>query len=374
MIELNEKNTKRKNNLYLLKSLFLIRKNYPHSDTFFFASFFLKYLGIIVQSRLIEMVTNKDTISFNKYFKNLFLFGRDFSVMHKNYFTISIFGAVLILIYFIFLGFCFLYMRYKYKNISSIIDEKAHCTNEKFEEIIFKILSFCSIFFTFFHQYIIEYYSFGIYAFIYSQIGITTKIGVSKNYATNLEIGLIEYLDSKNHIPLFIINLLVIILIIGNLTFYIVFNSVRGLFLRNGIFCGNIKYAVLKIIFLSFQPFYVMTKFHSDDTKIVIGTIFNIIIFILCLMNIFNCFNEFSYYPNKIADMCLFIEFFVFVSSIDEIIIYHVGYKESTIFFFVKIILELVNSYVLMRLFDFLKEKKNVRIFAKNLFIKKIKI
>ena len=118
MIELNEKNIKRKNNLYLLKSLFLIKKNYPHSDTYFFVLFFLKYIGIIVLSRVIEMVINKDTISFNKYFKNLFLFGNDFSSMHKNYFTISIFGAILILIYFIYTGFCIFYMRYKYKDIS----------------------------------------------------------------------------------------------------------------------------------------------------------------------------------------------------------------------------------------------------------------
>ena len=370
MIELNEKNIKRKNNLYLLKSLFLIKKNYPHSDTYFFVLFFLKYTGIIVLSRVIEMVTNKDTISFNKYFKNLFLFGNDFSSMHKNYFTISIFGAILILIYFIYTGFCIFYMRYKYKDISSIIDEKAHGTNEKFEDIIFKILSYCSIFLTFFHHYIIEYYSFGIFAFIYDQLGIATKIGTSEKYTSTIDPELIEYLENNNHIPILIINIIVIITIIGNFTFYIMINSVRGLFLRNGIFCGNIKFAVMKIIMCSFQPFFILTRFYSDDNKIIIGIIFDVIIFILSLMNIFNCFNEFCYYPNKIADMCLFIDFFVMVSSIDEIIIYYVGYKESTIFFFVKLLLELVNSYVLINLFNFLKERKNVRIFAKNLFSK----
>ena len=105
MVELNEKNIRRKNELFLYKSLFLLKKNYPHSNLFYFVTFFLKYLGIIVQSRIIEMVTNKETISFNKYFKNIFLFGRDFSAMYKNYFAISIFGAVLILIYFIYIIF-----------------------------------------------------------------------------------------------------------------------------------------------------------------------------------------------------------------------------------------------------------------------------
>ena len=372
MIEINEKNIRRKNYLFLFKSLFLLKKNYPHSNIFYFVTFFLKYIGIIVQSRIIEMVTNKDTISFNKYFKNIFFFGKDFSIMKKNYFTISIFGAILILIYFIYIIFCLSYMKYKYKNIYSIIDEKAYGTNEKFEEIIFKIFSYCAIFIDFFHQYILEYYSFGIYAFIYSKLGITSKIGISNKYATNLDIELIQYLENNNHVPLLIINILVIIIVIANFSYYISFNSVRALFLRNGIFCGNIKYAIMKVIFVSFQPFYVMTKFHSDDTNIVIGIIFNIIIFILVAINIFYCFNEFSYYPNKIADLCLYIEFFVLVNSVDELIIYYVGYKNSTIFFFVKIILELVNSYVLMKLFNYLKDKKNVRIFAKNLFSKNI--
>ena len=370
MIELNEKNLPNKNNLSLLRSLFLLKKNFPSYETFYFVLFFLKYLGIIVQSRLIEMATNKEGVSFNKYFKNIFFFGNDFSVMYKNYFTICIFGAVIILIFYIYSAFCFLYMKYKYKNITSIIDEKAHGTDEIFEEKIFKILSGVSTVFIFFHHYIIEYYSFGIYAFIYSQIGITSKIGVSKHYSTTLEIQLIEYLDENNHLPLMIINLIVIILVISNLSFVIVFNSVRGLFLKAGIYCGNVKYVISKLIMINFQPFFVLTQFYSDDTKITIGIIFNIIIIVLCLMNFSNYYHEFAYYPNSIANMCLYIEFFVFVSSIDEIIIYFVGYKETTIFFFIKIILEIINSYILMQLLIFLKDRNNVKIFSKNLFSK----
>ena len=118
MIEINEKNLQKKNNLYLLRSLFLLKKNFPSYNSFYFVLFFLKYLGIIVQSRLIEMVTNKEGVSFNKYFKNLFLFGKDFSPMYKNYFFVSIFGAVVVLIFYLYSAFCFFYMKYKYKNIN----------------------------------------------------------------------------------------------------------------------------------------------------------------------------------------------------------------------------------------------------------------
>ena len=370
MIEINEKNLPKKNNLYLLKSIFLLKKNFPSSNAFYFILFFLKYLGIIVNSRILEMVEAKGNISLNKYFKNLFLFGKDFSIMHKHYFTISIIGAVIILLYFLYSGFCFLYMNYKYKDINSIIDEKAHGTNENYENKIFKILSFISIFLIFFHQYILEYYSFGIYGFIFNQIGIISKLGVSSYYSNSLDDELIEYLEGSNHIPLLIINAIVIILIIFNLIFFMLFNSVRGLFLKNGIYCGNIKYIVLKIIVMNFQPFYVLTKFYNDDKKIIIGIIFNIIIFLMSLVSFWNCYYQFGYYPNDIANMCLYLEFFVCVSSVDEIIIYYVGFKETTMFFFVKIFIELINSYILMRLFLYLKDRNNIRIFAQNLFSK----
>ena len=174
MIEINEKTTTKKNNLYLLKSLFLLKKNFPTSDTCFYFLFFLKYLGIIVNSRIIEMVTCKDSVSLNKYLKNIFLFGKDFSAMHKNYFSGSMTIAAIVLIYWLFNIFCVLYMKYKYKKITSIIDEKSYGTNEKLENILFKIVSYINFVIIFFNQYFLEYILFGIFGFIYNQIGLTS--------------------------------------------------------------------------------------------------------------------------------------------------------------------------------------------------------
>ena len=68
-------------------------------------------------------------------------------------------------------------MKFKYKNINSILDEKSHKVNEKLENIIFKILSKILIVIIFFHQYILEYYFFGIYGFIYYSMGLFSKNG-----------------------------------------------------------------------------------------------------------------------------------------------------------------------------------------------------
>ena len=370
MIEINEKITTKKNNLYLTRSLYLLKTNFPTSETCFYFLFFLKYLGVIANSRIIEMVTCKDSVSLNKYFKNLFLFGKDFSVMHKHYFSLSIAIAVIILIYLFFFGFVLLYMKYKYKNITSILEEKSYGTNEKLENIFFKIISYTTFIFIFFNQYFLEYIFFGIFGFIYNQLGITTKAGTHKNYANYLEPELVEYLDNTNHIPIFIINMIIALLLLTNLCNYLMFSSIRGLFLYKGILCGNLKFICLKLIMFSFQPFFALTQFYNDDTKITIGIIFNIIIIFLCLLTFWNCFYQFGYYPNNIANMCLFLEFFVFVSSIDELVVYYVGYKTSSIFFFVKILVEIINSFILTLLFLYLKDKRSMNNFAKNLFSK----
>ena len=371
MIEINEKNIPKKNNLFLTKSLYLVKKNFISSETGFYFLFFLKYLGVIANSRIIEMVTCKDSVYLNKYIKNLFLFGNDFSIMHKNYFPIIIALAAIILFFYVFFGFSLLYMKYKYKNITSIIEEKSYGTNEKLENILFKMVAYINFIFIFFNQYFLEYTFFGIFGFIYNQIGITTKTGPeNKKYANYLEAELIDYLDNTNHIPILIINIIFVAILFFNIGFYLMFCSIRGLFLFKGILCGNIKYIILKLLMFSFQPFFVLTKFYNDDTQITIGIIFNVIIIFLCFFTFCNCFYQFGYYPNNIANMCLYLEFFAFVSSIDELILYKVGYKTSSIFFFVKIFIEIINSYILTLLFLYLKDKRSMNNFAKNLFSK----
>ena len=128
-------------NGYLLKSLYLIKKNFPTSNVFYIIMYFFKYIGIIVNSRLVEMSLNK-SISINKYLANMLIFGKNFSPIFNHYELISMIGAIILLLFTIYTISCFIYMRIKYKKINSLKEEKANKTNENTEEILFKIISY----------------------------------------------------------------------------------------------------------------------------------------------------------------------------------------------------------------------------------------
>jgi flagellar biosynthesis protein FlhB len=173
----NESNNN--NNNYIIKSFYLIKNNFPTSDLFYRILFSLKYIGLIINSRIVEMSLNKKTISLNKYLCNFLIFGKSLSPIYSNYQLICFLGASFLLLFILFSSFSFIYMKIKYQNINSLIQEKMENNNEKIEEIFFKIIAYIEIVILFFHQYILEYYFFGFYGFIYYKMGIFSKNGTS---------------------------------------------------------------------------------------------------------------------------------------------------------------------------------------------------
>ena len=173
----NEKKNAKKNinKLFLLRVLYLIRKNFPTSNMFYILMFLFKYVGIIVNSRIIEMVQNKSHTSINKYLMNILIFGKSFIPHTSHYQLITMIGAIILLFYFIVVSILLSIMYIQCRNIKNILDEKVKKRNEKMEEIVFKIISYIFIVIIFFHHYILEYYFFGIYGFIYYLIGIFDK-------------------------------------------------------------------------------------------------------------------------------------------------------------------------------------------------------
>ena len=129
-----------KNQMPFLRGIYLIKSNFPTSDIFFTLLFFFKYIGIIANTRIIEMTINKNTISLNKYLRNFFIFGKDFSIVNKHYQAITFSLAIFFLIYGFYIIFCFSYMAIKYKNINSLIEEKMEQNNKKIDNILFKII------------------------------------------------------------------------------------------------------------------------------------------------------------------------------------------------------------------------------------------
>ena len=195
---------KKDSNVYLLKTFYLIKKNYPRSNVFYTIMYSFKYIGIIVSSRIIEMNENKGYISINKYLANMLIFGKNFSAIFNHYYLISLIGAITLLLFTIFTISCFIYMKIKYQKINSLKEEKMNKTNENIEEILCKIIAYFFIIIIFFHQYILEYYFFGFYSFLYYQSGLFSKNGqFSDIYIETLHTDLYDYFSNNNHLAIF---------------------------------------------------------------------------------------------------------------------------------------------------------------------------
>ena len=369
----NEGKNKSKNiyNNYIIRSSYLLISNFPSSDLFYIIMFSLKYVGLIVNSRIIEMTLNKCGISLNKYLSNFLIFGKKLSPINKHYQIITIIGALFIVIYSIYFTYCYIYIKIKYQNKKSLIEEKMEKNNEKLEKILFTFISYIHLTIIFFHQYILEYFFFGIYGFIYYKIGIFSKNGTfSSKYIDTLHDDYYDYFSNNNHSLIFIASLFVVLIVFSLFFLFLLFNTTKGLFLTHGLFCGNMKYLVMKFILLSTQPFFEITNLYNETSKLFMGLLVNCFIIIFCLISFWSCFHQFGYYSNIISDLSLFFEFFAFFSSITEIILFLVGTKISFIFFIVKIFIELINSFCFMLLFLHLKDKHNLNSFAQNLFSK----
>jgi len=365
------------NNYYLLKSNYYIRKYFPSSKIFYLIMILFKYLGIISNSRIIEMSLSENNLSINKYLSNFFIFGKSFSIVTNNYQLICIIGAIILLIFQIYMILCFTYMKARYKNVRTLIIEKYKSINKniKREENLFKIISYIILCIVFFHQYIIEYYFFGLYSFIYYHMGIFNKIGQFPDiYVQNLHDDLFDYFqNNNNHLLIFIINLIVIIVVILYLFIFLLFNSTKGLVLKHGFsYSGNLTFLITKIIILSFQPLFSIINLYENNKKIIIGIVINAIIIILCCISFLSCFHRFGYYPNAITNMSLFIEFFVFISALIGIILFFSNNKNDGLFIFVRVFIEIINGFFFMKLFLYFKDKYNLYLFSHNLFSKNV--
>ena len=360
------------NNYYLLKSCYLIRKNFPSSKPFYLIMILLKYFGIVANSRIIEMSLSENNLSINKYLSNFFILGKKFSGILSHYQILTLTGAFFLIILNFFIISCFLYMKARYKNVKNLYNEKFKeiNSNNKLEEIAFKIVSFSLLLISFFHQYIIEYYFFGFYGFFYHKLGIFNKMGKFPDiYIDNLHDELFNYFQNNNHLLIFIFNTFVIIIVIIYFFIFMLFNSTKGLFLKHGMpYSGNSIYLIMKIIILSFQPIYSICNLYNNNQKGIFGLITNAIIIIFCLISFWSCFHLFGYYPNSITNFSLFMEFFVFNSSIIEIILYFSGNKNDVVFFFVKFFIEIVNTIFFKKLFLYFKDKYNLNLFSNHLF------
>ena len=363
------------NKIYLFRCIYMIRKNLPTNNIFYITMFILNYIGAIVCSRIPEMSINTNFFSLNKILSNFLIFGKNYKALQKNYEFYSILGALILLVYIIFCLFCFFYMKTKYKKVSSLKDYKMHSLgkNHKMENILFKVISYIFITIIFFRQYIFEYYFFAIYSlFLYAsgEFRDDESTTNANKYDKNSYAQIYSYFSKYNFILCFIISIIVIVLIMTFFVFFMLWNSTKGLFLNYGYpFSDNKKYISMKIVLLSLQPFYGITVLFNDNTKIYIAIIFDGLLIIFCFFSFYSCFHQFGLYPSVVTNICLFMEFFILISSISQLIIYYTGLNfNSNSFILVRLCVEIIDTVFLMFFFIHINDKYNLNLFSANIF------
>jgi len=383
---------------YIFKIIYLIRINFPSSEIIYIYMFFLKSIGHLListslndwahqESKYNELNNNTTSLYssnftnfINEFLSNLLINGNDLKIINKYYQELCIFGFCILIIYISVVIFGFIYMRNKYFNNTLITstEKKMKIINKSsnFEKKLFKIISYIFFFISFFHQYIIEYYSFGFMGYISYFLGIFNSDSFyerNDNYSSSIK----EHFKNLpiNPIIFLVINIIAIILILVIFILFMLLNSTKTLFINNGYsIYGNKIYLIIKIIIYNFNPLYGLINTFPTEMKIKINIICMIILIIIFLIEIIISFYKFCFYPNILSYLCIFFELFSLFSNISELIIYLTDSKINSLkFFLIKISFEFINSSIITLLLIQRKEKSNLKQFSINLFNKKFK-
>ena len=360
---------------YIFRIIYLIRINLPSSEYVYLTMFFLKSIGHLLISTSLnnwtyqefkydELNNNQNNNStslyysnftdfINIFFSNLLINGNNLRIINKYYQELCIFGFFILFIYILVVIFGFIYMRNKYFNntIITSTEKKMKRINKSsnFEKSLFKIISYFFFFISFFHQYIIEYYSFGFMGYISYLLGVfNSNSFYNRNDAYSSSIK--EHFQnlSINPIIFLVINIIAIILILIIFILFMILNSTKTLFINNGYsIYGNKIYLIIKIIIYNFNPLYGLINTISTKMRIKITIIIMIILIVIFLIEIIITFYKFCFYPNILSYLCIFVEIFSLFSNVSELIIYLTDSNINSLkFYLIKISFEFINSFI----------------------------
>ena len=397
-------NIQYENNVYKFKILYLIRTNLPKSEYTYIITFFIKYIGLILFSISLNQwnadKANENSMNEGKgnlnnepeepsplfnvqnFFANLIITGHHFKVLTSFYEII----CLLVFCFFIIYCFCIIYVMYlmklKYHNKNQIneVDRKLSKINNssKFEKKAIKICTYIFFAIAFLHQYIIEYFLLGFLINILNSFNVYDQESFNTVVLKDYSIYINQYILNKSFNTYFIIIINFVVMTLSFLFFiaFMILNSNKTLFINNGYpFYGNNKYLFIKIIIFNYNELYGLVNMYSSDFKVKIILILTIIDVIIILIDIFLSFFSFSFYPNKLGYMSIFIEFFSLFSNATEALIYLTNSNvNSTKFKLVKLIILLVNSAIFTIFFMFKKNENSLKMFADNLFSKSFKV
>ncbi len=131
-------------NEYLLEFIYLIRKNFPKKKQYYFAYFFIKFIGLILSTnnlRNFESKSNNIT-SFNSIISKICIFNYSLKIINFHYQLISL--LIFILCFGIILYYLILYFHLKnFFNYSNSISQQTNklLNITKYIEIQMKIIT-----------------------------------------------------------------------------------------------------------------------------------------------------------------------------------------------------------------------------------------
>ena len=393
-----ERNMYYEKNEYIYKIIYLIRINLPSSEYIYIIMFVLKNIGLILFSislnfwkiensaQLNQIQNDKNMSSLNAIdntnviFSKFLINGNNLKILNKHYQIFCIIGFCLLLIYIFIIIFGFFYMRnkYFYKEVITGIEKRIKIINNnpEFEKKFFKIITYIFFLIAFFHQYIIEYYLFGFFGYILHFFKVFEALpdkNLNDNYYQYIEEHFKDI--SINPYIIFCINFITIIITLIFFILFMLINSTKTLFIKNGFpLYGNKKNLFIKIIISNFNPLFGIVNTFNNELRIKIALIVFSVFSIIILVDILLSFYKYSFYPNVLNYFFILIEFFSLFSIITEIIIYLIDkkiiLKEYSI---IILVIQLANTIIFNGLFIYKKDKNNFMLFSENLFSKNYK-
>ena len=317
-------------NEYKFKLLFLIRKYLPKSEFLYLLMFALKYIGLILFSislNVYDTRNNNNNINNNSpqnfapsthdppdnrgrnpmgdksnsnessknsvqnLFKKLLINGSSYKILIESYQIICFIGFIILIIYICLWIFIFFYMRKKYyrKTSITITDRLINQINQTdtFEKRFIRFLTYFLFLIIFFHQYILEYYTFGFLGYILNHLGALNNKEEMNSNDENYN-SYTKYINEHlGHFDLPEILTIVTNLLTMNILFilfiaFMLINSAKTLYINNNYpIYSDYKNLIINLIFLNLNPIYGIINYFNDETKLNIALIFVIIIVVL---------------------------------------------------------------------------------------------
>ena len=359
---------------YFFEFIYLIRKNFPKKNQYYFAYFFIKFIGLILSTnnlRNFESKSNNIT-SLYSIISQLCIFNSSLEIINFHYQLISLFIFILCIgIVFYYLILYFHLKKFFFNNSNSISQQTNKLLNiTKFIEIQMKILTKFVLFINFVSGIICEYLSFGIISPIIKKL-ISDSSKIQNKNITFISNYFSSILFSTKLTMILNIISLIILYTIGYI--FIILNDIHCLFSSYGItLYSKKKHTFFIFIFTFFQPIYGYIYIFNESLRCKIHLVICILVIIFLTFFIISNINSYCFFfDSKIPIFNLGIAIYCWYNGILEIILYNLvknKEKMTQTFSIIKLLITICTSILILYIILYKNKQHYSILFCKHLF------